>query len=63
MSARLLEAMADLVATVVPALERLGIATAAEIGIATLAERMKREVAANNCLIIGRSEVGAWARV
>lgn len=62
-SARLLEAMADLVATVVPALERLGIATTAEIGIATLAERMKREVAANNCLIIGRSEVGAWARV
>ena len=62
-SARLLEAMADLVATVVPALERLGIATAAEIGIATLAERMKREVAASNSLIIGRSEVGAWARV
>jgi len=59
----LLEAMADLIATLVPALERLSIATAGEIDIATLADRMKREVAAKDCLIIGRSEVSAWARV
>ena len=62
-SERLLEAIADLIGTLVPALERLGIATAADIDIATLADRMKREVVAKNCLIIGRSEIGAWARV
>jgi hypothetical protein len=62
-SERFLDAIADLIATLVPALERLGIATAAEIDITTLADRMKREVAAKNCLIIGRSEIGVWARV
>ena len=62
-SERFLEAIADLIATLVPTIERLGIATTAEVDIATLAERMKREVAAKDCVIIGRSEIGAWARV
>ena len=58
-----LEALSGLIATLAPAMERLGVATQAEVGIATLADRMKHEVEANGSVIIGRSEVGAWARV
>lgn len=56
-------AFAELTEPVIPAMERLGVATAAEIGIETLAERMLREVISNDSVIIGRSEIGAWSRV
>jgi SAM-dependent methyltransferase len=62
-SADFLQAVADLVGTLVPAIERLGVATAAEIAIDTLAERLKREATANASVIIGRSEIAAWSRV
>ena len=58
-----LEATADIITTLAPQIERLGLATASEIDIATLASRMKAEAAANGSVIIGRSEVGAWARL
>ena len=58
-----LQAVADVIATVVPILEQQGLATAAEVNIATLAERLKREVTANASVIVGRSEVAAWAQV
>jgi SAM-dependent methyltransferase len=38
-------------------------ATISEIGIETLRERMLAEVIANRSVVVGRSEVGAWARV
>jgi ubiquinone/menaquinone biosynthesis C-methylase UbiE len=57
-----LDSIAGLSATLLPAMERLGVATADEIGIATLAERMKSEVRANGSLIVGRAEVTAWTR-
>jgi SAM-dependent methyltransferase len=59
----LLEAIADIIRTLVPQIERLGVATAREIDAETLASRMKAEAAANGSVIIGRSEVGAWSRV
>jgi hypothetical protein len=59
----LVEAMAELIATLAPTLEQLGIATTAEIGVATLAQRMKQEIAAVDATVIGRSEVCAWARL
>jgi len=59
---RFLEALTGIIATLVPAMERLGVATEEEVGIATLADRMKREVEAKGSVIIGRSEVGVWAR-
>jgi ubiquinone/menaquinone biosynthesis C-methylase UbiE len=58
-----LEALSDIITTLVPAMERLGVATETEVGIATLADRLKREVNAKGSVIIGRSEVGVWARV
>lgn len=55
--------VADLMGSVAHDLERLGIATAAELGLETLAERMTDEVIANGSVIVGRSEIGAWVRL
>jgi SAM-dependent methyltransferase len=57
-----LQAVADLIETLVPTIERLSIASAAEVGTATLAERLQREISANDSVIVGRSEVAIWAR-
>lgn len=35
---------------------------AAEVGLSTLADRMIREAAKNQSVIVGRLEVGAWSR-
>ena len=61
-NADFLQAVAELVGAVLPALEQLGVATTAEVELATLAERLSREVNASDSLIIGRSEIGAWSR-
>lgn len=42
---------------------RNGIATASELGIETLVERITQEMTANQSVIIGRAEIGAWSRV
>ncbi len=55
--------VAGLVTTLLPFIERLGIATAAQIGIETLAARIIEEATANASVLVGRSEIGAWARV
>lgn len=57
-----LQAVAELVGAVLPAIERLGVATTAEVELSTLADRLRREVKANGSLIIGRAEIGAWSR-
>lgn len=44
-------------------MEELRITTAAEIDLPTFRERLSQEVVANDSVIIGRSEVGAWTRV
>ena len=61
-SARL-HLVADLVETLFPAMERLGVATPADIGLETLAERMRHEALASDSVIVGRSEIGGWSRV
>ena len=58
-----LHLVADLVGTLANAMERLGVATEAEVGLETLAERMINEAAASASVILGRFEVGAWSRV
>ena len=58
-----LHLIADLAGTLANAMERLGVATAAEVGLETLAERMISEAAASASVILGRFEVGAWSRV
>jgi len=42
---------------------RLGIATPSELGIETLVERITEEMVANQSVIVGRAEIGAWVRV
>lgn len=54
---------AGIVDTLADAMERLGVATAAEICLETLAERMIDEAAASGSVIVGRFEIGAWSRV
>ena len=56
-----LQVVAGLAASLLPMMEQLGIATAAEVEIATLAQRLQREVAASEHMIIGRSEIAAWS--
>jgi SAM-dependent methyltransferase len=58
-----LQAAAELLHSMLPTMERLGVATAAEVEIDTLADRMRREATANGSLILGRSEIAAWSRV
>jgi SAM-dependent methyltransferase len=59
----MIEALAELVGTLATTFEELGIATAAEMDVVTLATRMKQEIAAVDAMVLGRSEVCAWARV
>ncbi len=52
----------DLVWTLVSEMERLGVATAAEVDAETLAERVLNEVVHCDGVVVGRSEIGAWSR-
>ena len=54
--------VATILAAGVGDLERYGIATAADVDYPTLADRMLGEVIANDSVIIGRAEIGAWTR-
>jgi SAM-dependent methyltransferase len=58
-----LQLVTDLVETLVPDMERLRVATAAEIGLESLCQRINSEVISSDSVIVGRSEIGAWARV
>jgi SAM-dependent methyltransferase len=53
----------DPVRTMLPHIERLGLGTAAEIDIDTYVERVRDELIATGGVIVGRAEIGAWARV
>lgn len=52
----------DLLATLLPAMERAGVAKASEVDLPTLATRILSEVG-TDATLIGRSEVAAWTRV
>ena len=55
--------IADLAVTMAPVMEQSGVVTTTELGPETLRERMRAEVLANGSVLVGRSEIGAWARV
>ena len=44
-------------------MERMGVATADELGADSLVERIVREMSANQSVIVGRAEIGAWTRL
>ena len=62
-SAALLQLLADLIATLLPEMERLGVATAADVGVETLIERMRIEAISSSSIIFGHYQIGAWTRV
>lgn len=53
--------IAELIVTMLPEIQSQGVATAAEVEIETLEQRMQREIEAGS-VIVSRSEVGAWSR-
>lgn len=52
----------DIVRSIAPEMERLGVARASDIGLETLGERAIQEVVAKGSVVVGRGEVGAWCR-
>jgi 2-polyprenyl-3-methyl-5-hydroxy-6-metoxy-1,4-benzoquinol methylase len=54
--------MVQVLRSLLPVIERNGIAKAAEIGIDTLAERLRDDAVANDRVIFLSRVVGAWAR-
>jgi ubiquinone/menaquinone biosynthesis C-methylase UbiE len=58
-----LRLVGDVIPILLPEMLRLGVATAAEIGVENLAERMINEAISNDSVIVGRLEIGAWCRV
>jgi ubiquinone/menaquinone biosynthesis C-methylase UbiE len=55
--------LAGTLRSLLPATERVGVATAAEIDIDTVAERLRREAVTNNACIMLPPLVGAWTRL
>jgi ubiquinone/menaquinone biosynthesis C-methylase UbiE len=51
----------EIVRSLLPAMERLGIATAAEVEVESLDLRIRDEVVSNNGIVISPSLIGAWA--
>jgi hypothetical protein len=56
------EYLADTLRSLLPMAERAGVATAAEIAIETMAERLRKEAVENNACIMPPPLVGAWTR-
>jgi SAM-dependent methyltransferase len=54
--------VAEITRSLQPLMERLGVATAAEIGIDTLADRIREETLALNATLVSPSLIGAWTR-
>jgi len=58
-----LHMLVGMIRTLLPVIEQHGVATAAEIDIETLAERLCRDVAASGSTVLGRADIAAWSRV
>ena len=58
-----LDLLADLIATMAPLMEQVGLATVAELDPETLLNRLRSEVEANGGVVLGRYEIGAWTRL
>lgn len=53
---------ADLIRSLLPVMETLGVATAFEVDIDTLEERFRNESVENNCTVLMSPWIGAWSR-
>jgi SAM-dependent methyltransferase len=61
-SADVLRLMSDLIATLLPEMQRLGVATSAEVGVETLYERLQSESLAGANVLLGHFQIGAWSQ-
>ena len=55
--------LTGVIETLLPEMEQLGVATRAEVAIDTLVERIAKDAAATDSVIIGHNQVAAWSRV
>jgi ubiquinone/menaquinone biosynthesis C-methylase UbiE len=56
------EILADVVRSLLPAMEKLNVASATEVEISTLAQRMRDEVVALKGAVVSAGFIGAWSR-
>ena len=56
------EILADVVQSLLPVMEKLNIASAMEVEISTLAQRMRDEVVALKGVVVSAGFIGAWSR-
>jgi ubiquinone/menaquinone biosynthesis C-methylase UbiE len=61
-SAPTYEVLSEVVRSLLPAMEKFGIATPAEVDIDTLAARIRDEVLAKDGIVVAPLLIGAWAR-
>jgi hypothetical protein len=54
--------VAQLTRVMLPLMQRTGVATAEEVGVETLAERMRAEAVALDATLVYPALIGAWAR-
>ncbi len=54
--------VAQVTRTLLPLMERTGMATAAEVGLDTLAARLREEIVAADATVVPPPLIGAWAR-
>ena len=58
-----LNAVGDMVESLLPTMERLGVATAREVDLPSLRGRLRQEAMETPRVIVGRSEIGIWTTV
>ena len=61
-SAPWLRLFKDLIATLLPEIERFGLATASKVSVETLVERMSREANDSSSVLFGHYQIAAWAK-
>jgi hypothetical protein len=54
--------IADSIRSLLPAMEKFGIATAEEVQVDTLADRLKQDTVAVQAQVMSRPMIGAWTR-
>ena len=55
--------LGDIVQSLLPAMVKLKVVTAEQVGIETLRDRLLQEVVSNGSVVVGRSEIGIWTTV
>ncbi len=54
--------VAEIARTLLPLMERVGVVTAADVDIDTLADRLRQEAVANQATLVAPPLIGAWSR-